>query len=249
MQKECGHYNCQDADCGCIPASCGVPGHWSGDGLDHTKENRSYHNGHEYKCQCDGWIVPEGGTYYVSVSSDTYKNYSGARTTYIAGQQIPCNYTPSTRDVYVDEDYEYRYKRYFSGGWCDGSNAYDWGVRVLDTSKSVYGEILPEIANKPVTNMDWTFNGCRNMKEVPVIPQGVIRFANSFNSCALIESITLPESVTILSSLTFSGCTSLNNIYFEGTIAQWGAIWKDGTNWRIGVPATVAHCSDGDVTL
>jgi hypothetical protein len=43
-------------------------------------------------------------------------------------------------------------------------------------------------------------------------------------------------------------CVSLNSIIFKGTKTQWEAIEK-GANWNFGVPATVVHCSDGDVAL
>jgi hypothetical protein len=47
---------------------------------------------------------------------------------------------------------------------------------------------------------------------------------------------------------TLAGCTHLENIRFAGTKAQWAAIEKD-EGWNEGVPATVVHCSDGDVPI
>ena len=47
----------------------------------------------------------------------------------------------------------------------------------------------------------------------------------------------------------FSNCTSLSNINFNGTIAQWKAITK-GTGWNIGVPSTTkVTCTDGQTTM
>ena len=37
-KKECGHYACEN--CGCVPATCGISGHWSGDGKDHAADDR-----------------------------------------------------------------------------------------------------------------------------------------------------------------------------------------------------------------
>ena len=81
--------------------------------------------------------------------------------------------------------------------------------------------------------------------------------ANTFSSCTSLTSIVLPESVSIadlpykittIGEAAFSSCTSLTSITFEGTVAKWNAIIL-GSNWNYNVPATVVHCSDGDVTL
>ena len=58
--------------------------------------------------------------------------------------------------------------------------------------------------------------------------------------------LELPDSLTEIQSGALSGCTRLENIQFAGTMAQWAAIEK-GEGWNEGVPATVVHCTDGDV--
>lgn len=71
-----------------------------------------------------------------------------------------------------------------------------------------------------------------------------------------ILSVTLPSTIKSITGL-FISCSNLETINFEGTKEQWNAIEKPdygitgvGTvKWNYSVPATVVHCSDGDVTL
>lgn len=71
--------------------------------------------------------------------------------------------------------------------------------------------------------------------------------SQAFSNTALTE-ITFPSSLTTIGQLAFANCASLNNIKYNGTISQWNAINK-GNYWKDNVPATVVHCSDGDVAI
>ena len=64
---------------------------------------------------------------------------------------------------------------------------------------------------------------------------------------ASITNITLPKSLTYIGDIAFQDCP-LSNISYVGTISEWNNITKH-TSWKNGLPATVVHCSDGDVTL
>lgn len=55
--------------------------------------------------------VPEGGTYYVGVTSITVGDYTGTTTTLTAGQKLPD--TAKDGDVFVCGDYKYKYNSYF----------------------------------------------------------------------------------------------------------------------------------------
>ncbi|MBE6621304.1 MAG: hypothetical protein E7625_08120 [Ruminococcaceae bacterium] len=70
----------------------------------------------------------------------------------------------------------------------------------------------------------------------------------SFLNRTELTSITIPESITYVGSFAFSWCSNLNSMTYEGTMAQWKAIEKN-EGWNEGVPATVVHCTDGDVPL
>ena len=94
------------------------------------------------------------------------------------------------------------------------------------------------------------FYGCTSLTSI-AIPEGMTKLNVSgypFTGCTSLTSVTLPSSLTSIIFEAFKGCTSLTDIRFNGTIAQWNAIQK-GSDWNKDVPATVVHCSDGDVSL
>ena len=89
-----------------------------------------------------------------------------------------------------------------------------------------------------------------------ILPDSVSRFSMAtFMGCSNLISISIPAGLTTWAraqiggySQTFSNCTSLTDITYRGTIEQWKAIDK-GKFWNTGVPATVVHCTDGDVAI
>ena len=169
------------------PASCGIEGHYIGDDKgEHGIPVEDCASGHTYTCECDGWIVPNDGTYTMK---------SGA--TYTAGQELPCGYNAVSGDVYVDKYYTYS---------CLGSC---WRVRVLDKTKTSYGEIYESIANKPIEMMDNTFKDCESLIVSPVIPSRVTDMSHTFENCtSLTTAPIIPSRVTQMYQ-TFYKCTSL----------------------------------------
>ena len=59
---------------------------------------------------------------------------------------------------------------------------------------------------------------------------------------------TATYRVTSIGDGAFCGCKSLTDITFQGTIAQWKKIMLRDS-WKHNIPATVVHCTDGDVKL
>ena len=100
------------------------------------------------------------------------------------------------------------------------------------------------------------FSGCSGLKSITVL-EGNTKYRSEGN--CIIERGTntlilgcknsvIPDSVTSIGEHAFSGCSGLTSITFKGTKAQWQAISK-GSSWRVRVPETVVHCSDGDVNI
>ena len=63
-----------------------------------------------------------------------------------------------------------------------------------------------------------------------------------------LTSITIPNSVKSIGDDAFAYCSSLTSITFQGSMKEWNNIVK-GSYWKVHAPATVVHCTDGDVTL
>lgn len=79
--------------------------------------------------------------------------------------------------------------------------------------------------------------------------KGVIYEVNLIDDYAFagntsIESVTLPVGITKIGSNAFDGCTSLTNINYKGTAAQWKNIEKEGY-WNNNTGDYVINCTDG----
>ena len=93
---------------------------------------------------------------------------------------------------------------------------------------------------------DGAFAGCTSLKEVTV-PYGVTDIAdgafknctgltsanlvtvtrignNAFEGCTGLKTVTLPVTVDIIWVSAFAGCSSLTDVYYGGTVSQWGDI-------------------------
>ena len=82
-----------------------------------------------------------------------------------------------------------------------------------------------------------------------VIPDTVTRIdSGMIQDCKNLTTVTIGSRVSRIPSYFVYGCTSLSTINYTGTMSQWNALSKS-SSWKTNVPATVVHCSDGDVTL
>lgn len=55
-----------------------------------------------------------------------------------------------------------------------------------------------------------------------VIPEGTVEIsAGAFKDCVQLSALTLPSSLEIIRANAYSGCKTLTNIYFDGTLSQW----------------------------
>ena len=70
----------------------------------------------------------------------------------------------------------------------------------------------------------------------------------AFENCISLTSVTIPDSVTSIGRYAFYGCDSLTSVTFEGTMAEWNAVYK-GSQWNDDCPFTEVECSDGNVSV
>ena len=110
-------------------------------------------------------------------------------------------------------------------------------------------EGVKSIALFGITKIDWwAFVLFKSLVSV-VIPSSVKVIGDSgFYGLKLLRLVEIPYSVTVIGRSAFSGCTSLSEITYGCTVAQWNAVYK-ASYWHNKVPATVVKCSDGDVKL
>ena len=114
------------------------------------------------------------------------------------------------------------------------------------------------------------FAGCKNLTSI-IIPDSVaslgysafydcsaltsITLSNNISSidkqtfygCTSLTSITIPTGVTSIGERAFQDCSNLTSIYFNGTLAQYNAIFN-GSNWNKNTGDYTVYCSDVTVS-
>lgn len=95
-----------------------------------------------------------------------------------------------------------------------------------------------------------TFEECTSLTTI-AIPEGVKTIQmEAFYNCSSLTTATLPKSIEAIKSFVFDGCVALTTINYAGTKAEWEKVdTPDSNKWGDDIPATVIHCSDGDVAL
>ncbi|MBQ6979288.1 MAG: leucine-rich repeat domain-containing protein [Clostridia bacterium] len=160
-----------------------------------------------------------------------------------------------------------QYNRY-SNGYYLGNNANPYVVLVKAKPNSITSCVISD--STKIIYHD-AFRNCSSLTSI-TIPNSVTSIGKYAFYCSSLTSITIPDSVTCIGEGAFSGCgsltsitigsgvtrignfafsnycSSLASITFNGTKAQWNAISK-GSDWNSYVPATVVHCTDGDVEI
>ena len=142
----------------------------------------------------------------------------------------------------IDNYYDDYYNCYF--GVFDGPIT-QMGNYAFYERRSLTSMVIP---NGVTSIGDGAFGYCTSLRSI-TIPNSVTRIGQyAFRYCSSLSSVTIPNSVTSIRNTAFYDCKALTNIIFQGTIAQWEVV-SLGDSWNKNVPATVIHCTDGDVAL
>ena len=73
------------------------------------------------------------------------------------------------------------------------------------------------------------------------IPSGFSNISSaSFQNRNKITGIYIPKSVHTINSFAFSGCSALNDVYYEGSEEDWDKVKKEN-NWQSGAPEFTVH--------
>lgn len=77
---------------------------------------------------------------------------------------------------------------------------------------------------------EYAFIYCNGLTEITIPGKLTIISDGSLQSCAGLTKVTIPESVTLVDSWAFYNSTNLQEVYYEGTQAQWDAITIKSAN-------------------
>ena len=221
-------------------------------------------------------VASIGNYAFSSCSSLQYNSYDNAN--YLGNENNPYLWLITNKDrrltsCQINENCKHISSEAFNGCGLLASVAIPEGVisienRAFSMCYKLTSIIIP---NSVVSIEEFCFSSCQDLTNV-VIGNRVSKIPNcAFADCTSLTNITIPNSATSIGLLAFSrnssltsivigtgittienqaleNCTSLTDITYGGTKAQWNSI-TFGNNWKRYVPATVVHCSDGDINL
>ena len=125
-----------------------------------------------------------------------------------------------------------------SGSGKCGANAY-WelsadGVLTISGTGAMYDYDVA-VGTKPTP---WGTDGLNNRVRTVVVEKGITRLGcDAFTRCYQLSELTLPASLKTVGRYATSG-TSITDVYFAGTAAQWDAIRMEfGNDWLFALPA------------
>ena len=92
-------------------------------------------------------------------------------------------------------------------------------IRIPQSVRNKYGREVAVVRISPCA-----FRSNTNVTDV-MIPPGVTKIEReTFSGCTSLKRIALPKSVRSIGVAAFADCASLEDIYYEGTADEWGAI-------------------------
>ena len=122
-------------------------------------------------------------------------------------------------------------------------------VTSIEEDAFAYSDLKSIVIPDTVTYIDGGAFEASHLTSV-VIPDSVTMISShTFESCENLLSIVIGKGVTDIFYEVFAGCRALASITYNGTMEQWKQIDFGDDDWNAEVPATVVHCTDGDVEI
>lgn len=108
------------------------------------------------------------------------------------------------------------------------------------SSMEVDGELLDEM----VDNYVFDTTG-EHIVKFELIDETTIGTEAFYRTETLVR-VTIPNNVTYIGSQAFDSCDILEDVYYNGTMAEWENVEKE-SDWVYYSNVSVVHCTDGDV--
>ena len=114
---------------------------------------------------------------------------------------------------------------------------------LYESQKSVDGFVIPDGIDSIQQHAFYE----TDLTEI-VIPEGVTSiYSRAFGLCKNLLFVTLPHSIKFIDRAVFTGCESLAEVRYNGTLEEWNKIDRDDRWLSIsGVSTVKVICKDGE---
>lgn len=112
-----------------------------------------------------------------------------------------------------------------------GAPGDDLTYKVVENSDGATNSLIVEGSGELIDNGGIPWTKYADTITSVSLPEGLTKITyNAFGNFSKLKSITIPESVTAIKDGVFNGCTSLTDVYYGGTEAQWNKITIGSNN-------------------
>lgn len=133
----------------------------------------------------------------------------------------------------------------YGGTFYDQSLEYSGSTGIVEfgAPEQIYCRNDKFVVSYPVYRIDTQlFAKC--LLEYVGIPEGVVEVVNgAFDGSMYLKEVDIPSTVTNISN-GLRYCPRLVRVNFNGTVAQWNSVTKNG--WNTGSPNAVVYCTNGN---
>ncbi|MBR4034257.1 MAG: leucine-rich repeat protein [Clostridia bacterium] len=130
---------------------------------------------------------------------------------------------------------------------CEALRSFSLPKSIIHVGDQAFSGTSIEEFVPPDFVLDFTstaFSNCGDLVAAKY-PEGVTALkAHSLEGCKSLKELHLPSTLESISFCALMYCSSLERIYFNGTLAEWFAIEK-GERWYVMTPAFTLICRDG----